>query len=244
VTDPSHLSDEQLQAEVERLLADDRADRSWDSPGALADWVTDGEEMHARHLEAIDDAFAGIADGTRRNVLINMPPRRGKSRRAARWGPLWYLRRFPTRRVVVASYGAQLADEHGRWCRDMIEQHSGQPGTIDLGLRLDASSSAANRWDLAGHPSNPGGMRTVGVGGALTGRGAHLLIVDDPVKDAETADSPIYRFRLWEWWTQVALTRLEPGGQVIVIQTRWHLKDLAGQLLMEARGEHDELDAG
>lgn len=228
------LSEAELQADIERLLDEDRAEHSTESPGALADWLTAGQEMSARHLDLIDEALQKAAAGTVRKVLITMPPRRGKSRRAARWAPLWYLRKFPRRRVVVASYGADLADEHGRWVRDMIQEYSGRHGSRDLGLRLDRASEAANRWDLIStEVGDKGGMRTVGVGGALTGRGAHLLIVDDPIKDAETADSPLYRRRLWNWWTQVALPRLEPGGVVIVIQTRWHKEDLAGQLLKQ-----------
>jgi hypothetical protein len=229
------LTDSELVAEAERLLAADREAHSWDSPGRLAAWLTDGGEMQAGHLDLIDQAAVEIAEGRRQNVLITMPPRHGKSRRAARWLPLWYLRRFPNRRIIVASHGGDLADEHGRWVRDTIEEHAGQNGEKDLGLRLDPSSSAANRWDLLTNDvTNKGGMRTVGVGGSITGRGAHLIIVDDPVKDAETADSPLYRERQWDWWTQTLLTRREPGAAVIVIQTRWHQDDLAGRIIAKA----------
>lgn len=201
------------------------------SPGALAQWVTGGGEWEAPHLGLIDQAFVDIADGLVDRVMLTMPPRHGKSRRAARWGPLWYLRRFPGRRVAIASYGAELAEEHGRWARDAIEQHDGTDGALDLGLRLKATSKAANRWDLEGHG---GGMVATGIGGALTGRGMHLGILDDPFKDEADASSPTMRRRAWAWWQSTFLTRLEPGGAVILIQTRWHEDDVAGRLLADA----------
>lgn len=199
------------------------------TPGGLAAWLTEGREMQAPHLDLIDQALTEAGEHDDRRILLTMPPRHGKSRRAARWGPLWYLRRHPDRRVVIASYSGALAEDHGRWMRDLIEEHP------EAGLDLKASSHAANRWDIAG---GEGGLITVGVGGSLTGRGAHLLIVDDPVKDAEQADSPTYRRRAWEWWQAVVETRLEPGGSVVVIQTRWHEDDLAGRILTLA--ETDE----
>jgi hypothetical protein len=153
------------------------------------------------------------------------------SRRASRWGPLWYLRRFPDRRVALASYGAELANEHGRWVRDTIDLHGGDEGTLDIGLRLRPTSKAANRWDLVGHD---GGMVTTGIGGVLTGRGMHLGICDDPFKDAADASSPTVRRRAWDWWQSTFLTRLEPGGAVILILTRWHDDDIAGRLLADA----------
>lgn len=200
------------------------------SPGALAAWVTGGREMQARHLDLVDEAFVDIAAGTCDRVMLTMPPRHGKSRRASRWGPLWYLRKFPDHRVALASYGAELANEHGRWARDTIELYGGYEGTLDIGLRLRPTSKAANRWDLVGHD---GGMVTTGIGGVLTGRGMHLGICDDPFKDAADASSPTIRRRAWDWWQSTFLTRLEPGGAVILILTRWHDDDIAGRLLAD-----------
>lgn len=199
------------------------------SPGALAAWLTDGREMQARHLDLIDQAFIDIANGETDRVAIFMPPRRGKSRRAARWGALWYLRKFPHRRVAIASYGAELAEEHSRWVRDQIVAYNGADGVPNLGLTLKSGSKAGNRFGLAG--SDEGGMLAAGVGGALTGRGANLIIIDDPVKNREEADSATLRKKAWDWYTTVARTRLEPGGAIILIQTRWHEDDLGGRLV-------------
>ncbi|MDH6126063.1 terminase family protein [Kitasatospora sp. GP82] len=192
------------------------------SPGSMAALLTAGREMQAEHLALIDDAFARIAAGESIRLLLTMPPRHGKSRRAARWAPLWYLMQRPDHRVMIASYSADLADDHGRWIRDAITTWGEQ-----IGVTLHPGSKAANRFDIAGHA---GGLVCAG-GGGLTGKGAHLAIVDDPIKDDAEAQSPTMRKRLWEWWQSVLLTRIEPGGSVIVIQTRWSEDDLAGRIL-------------
>jgi hypothetical protein len=209
-------------AEIEREMALTR------SPGSMSAILTDGKEKQARHLDLIDKVFRDIARGHSRKVLITMPPRHGKSRRAARWAPLWYLSRHPDHRVMIASYSADLADDHGRWIRDAIVSYGPH-----IGLYLHSGSKAANRFDLADKDGNrlEGGLVTAGVGGGLTGKGAHLAIVDDPIKDAADAESPTMRRRLWDWWTSVLNTRVEPGGSIIVIQTRWHEQDLAGKIL-------------
>jgi hypothetical protein len=209
-------------AQVERGMALER------SPGSMAAVLTDGRELQAAHLALIDQVFRDIARGIPRKVLITMPPRHGKSRRAARWAPLWYLSRHPDHRVMIASYSADLADDHGRWIRDAIATYGPQ-----IGLHLHAGSKAANRFDLADTTGGrlEGGLVTAGVGGGLTGKGAHLAVVDDPIKDAADAQSPTMRTRLWDWWTSVLNTRIEPGGSIIVIQTRWHEADLAGRIL-------------
>lgn len=206
-------------AHLEREMAMDR------SPGSLAALLTGGREMQPRHLQLIDDAFIRIARGERVRLLLNMPPRHGKSQRAARWAPLWYLRRNPTHRLMIASYSAVLAEGHGRWLRDSINEHGDQ-----LGISLRYGSKAAGRFDLAG---SPGGLVTAGVGGSLTGMGAHLAVVDDPLKDAKAAASPTVLGDLWDWWQQVLNTRMEPTGSIVVIQTRWSENDLAGRILTQ-----------
>jgi hypothetical protein len=209
-------------AQIERDMAMER------SPGSMSAILTDGREMQAPHLALIDQVFRDIARGHQRKVLLTMPPRHGKSRRAARWAPLWYLSRHPDHRVMIASYGADLAEDHGRWIRDAIQTYGPR-----IGLYLHPGSKAAGRFDLADADGNrlEGGLVTAGVGGGLTGKGAHLAIVDDPIKDAADAESPTLRRRLWEWWTAVLNTRGEPNCSIVVIQTRWHEQDLAGRIL-------------
>ncbi|MEV6165694.1 terminase family protein [Streptomyces sp. NPDC052052] len=204
---------------IERGMTLDRA------PGALAAVLTQGKEMQAPHLDIIDRIYQRINAGERIKAMVTMPPRAGKSRRTSRWGPVWYLRRQPDHRFMLASYAAHLADDHGRWVRNTITEHA-----HTLGIGLKYGSQAANRFDIDSHE---GGMVTAGVGGALTGRGAHVAAVDDPFKGSEDASSPTQRDRVWDWWQSVLLTRLEPNGSVLLVNTRWDDDDLSGRLLRE-----------
>ncbi|MFB7571811.1 MULTISPECIES: terminase large subunit domain-containing protein [unclassified Streptomyces] len=208
-------------ARVERGIAMDA------SPGAMAAVLTERAEMQARHLQLIDQAWIDMAEGRADRVMITMPPRHGKSRRASRWAPLWFLRQHPDRRVMIASYSGELAEEHSRWVRDAIEAWGDE-----LGIHLNPSSRAAMRFDIAGHQ---GGLVAAGIGGTLTGRGATVALVDDPVQDMASADSPSIRRKTWEWWQSVLQTRLEPDGAICVIQTRWNEDDLAGRILADAQ---------
>lgn len=138
--------------------------------------------------------------------------------------PAWYLMMRPKKRVILASYGADFAAEWGRKARAIVEEH----GPSLYGVSMDRRSSKADRWDLAGLP---GGMVTAGVGGGITGRGASLFIIDDPVKNAEEANSPAYQEMTWNWYTSTARTRMAPDGAIVLVMTRWNDLDLAGKLL-------------
>lgn len=193
-----------------------------------------GRWKMATHLkllnQAILDTLAGV-DRIRR-LIVTMPPRHGKSELCSKYLPPWYLGTHPDHRVILASYEASFAAEWGRKARTVLEEH----GPRFFGIRVAKSPSAADHWNVAGHA---GGMQTAGVMGPITGKGANLLIIDDPIKNAEEAASETMRAKAWEWWRSTAYTRLEPAGAAIVIQTRWHQEDLAGKLLadMEAGGE-------
>lgn len=155
-----------------------------------------------------------------------MPPRHGKSELISHWLPVWYLNTWPHRRIILATYGAEFAADWGRRVRNTIQEHRGS-----LRVSIADDSSAANRW----HTTGGGGMIAAGAGGPITGRGADLFIIDDPVKTAEDAYSETYRERVWDWWTTTARTRLEPGASVVILMTRWHDDDLAGRVLRNAR---------
>lgn len=171
-----------------------------------------------RHIHLLVDLFQHVADGTLRRIVIQVPPRHGKSLIASRLFPAYYLRRHPSRWVGLASYGAELAEGFSREARSYY--------TADGGT-LDPSSRATNIWGTM----RRGGMWATGVGGGATGKGYSLGIVDDPVKDAQEADSPTYRQRTKDWWDSVFATRAEPDAAQVIIQTRWHLDDLSGFLL-------------
>jgi predicted phage terminase large subunit-like protein len=193
--------------------------------------ASQGRWKLARHLRLLDetlmsalaDAQAGKLDG----LVVAMPPQHGKSMTVSQYLPAWYLGTHPDNRVIVTSYEADFAGQWGKKARDLLERY----GHV-FGIRVSRKSSAVHRWDLEGRE---GGMSTAGVGGPITGRGAHLLIVDDPIKNDEEARSPLHRQKQWDWWQSTAGTRLRPGGLMVVVQTRWHRDDLAGRILREAR---------
>lgn len=194
------------------------------SPAALAAAVTGGKELQAKHLDLIDGAFQRINAGEADRVGLYMPPRHGKSRRV-RWAILWYLMLHPEHRIMLACYSATLAETHGRWLRDTIEANSQL-----LGFRLRTSSHAAGRWDIEG---TEGGLLATGVGGPATGMGAHVFVIDDPVKGMLEAESLAFQSQQWEWWTGTAQTRLEPGGSVVLVQTLWSPGDLGSRVVEE-----------
>lgn len=180
-------------------------------------------EPHLALLSAeIMETVFGPPD--RRKLIVTMPPRHGKSELVSVWTPLWLLDVDPTKRVMVTTYGAEFAEEWGAKVRDQVTDPNHRK---ELRLRVKANTVAASRW----RTTQGGGLYTAGVGGALTGRGADLLIIDDPHKNWEEANSKLYRDRLWNWWQTVARTRLEPGGAVIAAMTRWHEEDFVGKLI-------------
>lgn len=206
-----------------------------DSPANFAATASLGRWVLARHLEFLNQKLSDITEGRSHRLIISMPPRHGKSEFTSKYFPAWYLGKFPDRRVILASYEADFAASWGRKVRDLIEG----PGREFFGISVRADSSAANRWDLAGRD---GGMVTAGVGGPITGRGANILILDDPIKNAEEANSATIRQRHRDWWRSTAYTRLEPGGAAIVMCTRWSLDDLPGWLIAEAEGDGESWD--
>ncbi|MCP9917330.1 phage terminase large subunit [Cyanobium sp. ATX 6F1] len=171
-----------------------------------------------RHVELLADVLQRVADGGHRRVLILLPPRSGKSLLSSRLLSAYYLRRHPGLWVGMSSYGADLAEGFSREARGFY--------TADGGT-LDRSSKSVGQWVTGAG----GGCWATGVGGATTGRGFSLGIVDDPTKDAQQADSPTYRERMVSWWESTFATRAEPGAALVVVQTRWHISDLAGHLL-------------
>lgn len=158
---------------------------------------------------------------------------------ASEFFPAWYLGRNPDHYVVAATYSQDLADDFGRKVRNQINDPAYQ--AIFPGVALKQDSSSSRRF----HVTQPNEVATaqsgayfaVGVGGPLTGRGAHLLLIDDPIKGREDAESEVMRRKLRDWYSSVAYTRLMPGGRIIVIQTRWHEDDLAGWLQREHQHE-------
>ena len=181
-----------------------------------------------RHHEMISQCLERVESGEIVRQMIFTPPRHTKSELATRRFPAWYLGRRPDAQVISASYNSELASDFGREVRNLI--NTPVYAQIFPGVGLSEDSQAANRW----HLKSGGQYIAAGVGTAITGRGAHLSIVDDPIKDRQEADSETVRQRIWDWYRSVLYTRLMPGGSIVLIQTRWHDDDLAGRLLAEA----------
>lgn len=197
------------------------AERQWATPGDLAKDL-DPSVRQTPALDLIDDELVRLAGTPDARLIISLAPQEGKSSRVAEIFPVWALQRNPDLRIVVASYGMALARRNGRAIRNRIITN----GDL-LGLRLSDDLAAQHEWQLAGHR---GGVYAAGIGTALTGRPCDLMVIDDPVKDRSEADSATYRQNVWDWWTDVASTRLAPGAPVVLILTRWHEDDLAGRL--------------
>ncbi len=200
--------------------------RSWKSPGDLARDL-DPTTVQTPALELIDQALIDVDAGRCDRLIISMPPQEGKSTRVTKIGPLWMLTRNPSRRVVVVSYGQDLANEFGRDIRNHITSNQGRDETLDIGLRIARDNGSVSSWKLEGYR---GGVRSVGVSGGIVGRPADVMFIDDPITNREQAESETYRKRAKNFWTGTASTRLAPGAPVILILTRWHEDDLAGWL--------------
>lgn len=196
-----------------------------------SDWQT------AQHHLAICAALERVERGETKRLIITMPPRHGKSEVATRRFPAWFLGRNPTSQVISTSYGADLAVDFGRDVRNLMR--SSEYRRIFPAVTVARDSSAADAW----HTTQGGIYVASGVGGAITGKGAHVALVDDPIKNSEEAYSARHREKIWLWYTSTLLTRLMPGGAIVVIATRWHEDDLTGRLLTEGGWEHLHLRA-
>jgi len=175
--------------------------------------------LHIQQLERIVLNTVLFTENGR--LIVTMPPRHGKSEYISKYLPAWYLSNFPDRRIILTSYEASFAFDWAFKAKEVYKYISIYENLPKLKIER------MNYWVTEAG----GSMTAVGAGGAITGKGADLLIIDDPIKNAEQALSSGQREKLWEWFNAVALTRLEPKGKIIIVQTRWHEDDLAGRLL-------------
>ncbi|MBW2636984.1 MAG: phage terminase large subunit [Deltaproteobacteria bacterium] len=190
------------------------------------EYVHRGKYQHAKHTEYICDYLQRVERGEIKRLIVLLPPRHSKSTTISETFPSWFLGRNPDKSVILVCYGDALARRIGRANRRKIEEF----GKQIFGVTVSPSNASVTNWSLEGHA---GGMISAGIGGPITGQGADLLIIDDPVKNREEAESSTYRERVWEEWQTTLLTRLHPGAAVILVMTHWHEDDLAGRLLSE-----------
>ena len=179
----------------------------------------------AKHHRVMAAALEAVEKGEIPRLIITIPPRHGKSQLSSKAFPAWFMGRDPYRQMIVASYSATMAEDFGREVRAYMQSPAFQQ--VFPACQLRKGGAASDRIQ-----TEAGGLGVfVGIGGPLTGRGADVLLIDDPVKDREDADSPVMREKAWGWFTDVAMTRLMGGmGRVVIIMTRWHEDDLVGRL--------------
>jgi predicted phage terminase large subunit-like protein len=206
-----------LKAKAAALLELRRRERARASFGDWLRGVSPDMAWDVPHLAYIRQRLEAMERGELRRLMLFLPPRHGKSQLATVRYPVWRLARNPRMSVIVGAYNQTLAETFSRASRRIAR---------DV-LELDDERKATAQW-----MTRAGGVfRAVGVGGGVTGQGASLVVVDDPVKSREEANSAAYRDRVWNWYRDDLYTRLEPGGAVILIMTRWHADDLAGRIL-------------
>jgi len=178
------------------------------------------------HHKIMADAFERVVNGKLKRLIINMPPRHTKSEFASYLLPAWFLGRAPEKKVIQTAHTAELAVGFGRKVRNLVGDVSFQE--IFPGTKLRQDSKAAGRWNT----NSEGEYFAIGVGGAVTGKGADLLIIDDPHSEQEARSPDVSVFDpVYEWYTSGPRQRLQPGGAIVIVMTRWHQRDLAGQIL-------------
>lgn len=180
------------------------------------------------HHKILANALERIENGSLKRLIVNMPPRHGKSELVSVNFPAWCMGRNKDRSIMAASYGAALATDFGRKVRNIMEDVEYK--TL-FDTRLAEDAQAKGKWATNGRAE----YNAVGVGGSLTGLGAGILIIDDPVKNREEADSEVTSESIWDWYRSTARTRLTPDGAVVLVMTRWRDSDLAGRIIEEAR---------
>lgn len=222
------------QSDMERLLAElDKLEELKTKQLAKQRFIKFVEEVWptfigGRHHKIMADAFERVARGELKRLIINMPPRHTKSEFASYLLPAWFLGQYPHKKIIQTSHTAELAVGFGRKVRNLVDSEVYQRIFPDLQLQSD--SKAAGRWNT----SKGGDYFAIGVGGAVTGKGADVLIIDDPHSEQEAAlaeINPDIYDKTYEWYTSGPRQRLQPGGAIVIVATRWSKRDLCGQVL-------------
>lgn len=193
---------------------------------ALGEWlraVTPAYRWDWPYLAFLRAELEAVVEGCVKRLMVFMPPRHGKTALITVRFPVWWMERQPGLRVIVAAYNQTLANKFSRISRRIAQMRLG----------LNETRRAVEEWETR----TGCWYRAVGVGGGITGMGGDLIIIDDPIKSREEAQSFTYRERVWDWYTNDLYTRLEPGGAMILVMTRWHEDDLAGRILSSEDGK-------
>jgi len=191
--------------------------------------------ISGKHHSIMANAFERVANGTLKRLIINMPPRHTKSEFASYLLPSWFLGKYPEKKIIQTAHTAELAVGFGRKVRNLVQSEA--YGKV-FDTKLSSDSKAAGRWNT----DKGGDYFAIGVGGAVTGKGADVLIIDDPHSEQEARqNNPAVFDGVYEWYTSGPRQRLQPGGAIIIVMTRWAKRDLTGQILKNSeKGGVDE----
>jgi predicted phage terminase large subunit-like protein len=219
---------------IKKLLEEDKKEKCRENfmPFVKEMWSA---FIAGRHHKIMADAFERVANGSLKRLIINMPPRHTKSEFASYLFPAWYLGKFPHKKIIQTAHTAELATNFGRKVRNLVATPDYQ---ALFPTKLSSDSKAAGRWN-----TNKGGdYFAIGVGGAVTGKGADVLIIDDPHSEQEAMQgNPAVFDRVYEWYSSGPRQRLQPGGSIIIVMTRWSKRDLTGQIINNSvKREGDE----
>jgi predicted phage terminase large subunit-like protein len=224
------MVDEAERAKIMMLLEYDRIEKCKESFIYFASHMWPGF-ISGKHHQIMASAFERVAKGELKRLIINMPPRHTKSEFASYLLPAWFLGRFPEKKIIQTAHTAELAVGFGRKVRNLV---SSEAFNRVFDTKLSTDSKAAGRWNT--HAG--GDYFAIGVGGAVTGKGADLLIIDDPHSEQEAKQgNPAVYDNVYEWYTSGPRQRLQPGGAIIIVMTRWSKRDLTGQIIKNSEKE-------
>ena len=224
------MVDEAERAKIMMLLEYDRVEKCKESFIYFASHMWPGF-ISGKHHQIMASAFERVAKGELKRLIINMPPRHTKSEFASYLLPAWFLGRFPEKKIIQTAHTAELAVGFGRKVRNLVSSEAF--GRV-FDTKLSSDSKAAGRWNTGAG----GDYFAIGVGGAVTGKGADLLIIDDPHSEQEAKQgNPAVYDNVYEWYTSGPRQRLQPGGAIIIVMTRWSKRDLTGQIIKNSEKE-------
>ena len=222
----AHLSDTEMK---EALLLKQRLDNLKNQDNCQQNFLEFVKQMWpeficGRHHKIFADKLQQIAEGKINRLIVNMPPRHTKSEFASTYFPAWIMGKQPNRKIMQTTHTGELAVRFGRKVRNMMDTE--EYGKLFPNVELQADSKSAGRWE-----TNKGGEYfAAGVGGAITGRGADLLIIDDPHSEQDSLSKTAME-ACYEWYTSGPRQRLQPGGAIVLVMTRWSNTDLTAKLL-------------
>lgn len=187
-----------------------------------------------QHTQYLAERLQAIADGEQKHIIVEMPPRHSKSMTITETFPSYFIGRNPNKHVIATAYSEGLARKFGRLNRNKLVEF----GADIFDIRMANDNSTATNWSVGDYT---GGMVATGIGGSITGEGADLLIIDDPIKNNAEAQSETIRNKIWDEWETTLSTRLHKGASVIVVMTRWHEDDIVGRLLERSPYEWERI---